>query len=141
MLPSMLRKSLVVVAIASSLACDGSTEPEVPVPGPPTRIERIVDPTTAVAGTVIPVVVRVTDENRRPVPNVGVRWIAADGSGVTGVPPHTTDAEGKAKADWWLGTDAKRYTMSAHVMVGEGATQTTVAVTTFSLVATSPPAN
>ena len=136
---SPLRMSLILALLTVS-GCDSPTETP-PPPGPPARIARVAEPANAIVNQVIPVSVRVTDRRGTPVPDVFVRWIAADGSGVTATPPGATDAEGLAQADWFIGATAKRYSLSAHVIEGEGATQRTVAVTTFSVIATEPPAN
>ena len=100
-----------------------------------------VEPASAVVNQVIPVTVRVTDQRGIPVPDVFVKWIAGDGSGVTATAPHPTDADGLAHADWFIGPTAKRYTLSAHAIVGEGSAQRTAAVTTFSVLATAPAPN
>ena len=133
----LLRTSLVAALLAAS-ACDGPTDPP-RAPGPPTRIVRVSEPSTATPLQVIPVAVRVTDRRGAPVPGAVIRWIAADGSGVTATPPGHTDDDGQARADWYIGAAEKQYSMSAHLMEGEGSTARTIAVTTFTVTATAPP--
>lgn len=136
---SLPRTALLAVLFAAS-ACKSPTDSP-PVPGPPTRITRVSEPASAVVNQVIPVSVRVTDQRGIPVPDVFVKWIAGDGSGVTATAPHPTDADGVARADWFIGPTARRYTLSAHVIEGEGSAQRSVAVTTFSVLATEPAPN
>lgn len=136
---SLPRTALLVVLFAAS-GCKSATDTP-PTPGPPARITRVAEPLSAVVNEVINVTVRVTDQRGIPVPDAFVKWIAGDGSGVTATAPHPTDGEGLAHADWFIGPTAKRYSLSAHVVVGEGSDQRTAAVTTFSVLATAPAPN
>ena len=136
---SFRRPAVAALVLAAVLACAETTEPE-PASGPPARIQRLLAPSSAVAGDVLDVSVRVTDREGRPVPDAEVRWIAADGSGVIAVPSNLTDGDGVARAEWWLGLSAKTYTLSAHALQGSGASKVSVAVTTFTIAADPRPA-
>ncbi len=133
---SFLSRLSLVLAVAALPSCNDSTDPGPPPPGPPARIERLVAPSTAMAGDVVTVTVLVTDRNRTPVPGAEIRWIAADGSAVIARPTNLTDANGEAHGEWWLGAEPKTYSMSAHALHGTGVDKSTAAVTTFTIVAT-----
>lgn len=133
-MPRSLRRlvhtGLIVILAA---ACSGPTDSnphDTLVAGPAARLERVVDPKTAPAGTVIEITVRVVDSRGNPVEGVDVKWITANGAGITANAPRT-DADGLATATWWLGPIATTYSASAHAAG---------MVTTFTLTASPAPA-
>jgi alpha-tubulin suppressor-like RCC1 family protein len=64
----------------------------------------------------IPIVIRATDENGRPVANVPIRW--QETSNGTLQADTLTDAQGKARARWLLGTSAGEKTLTASTSIG-----------------------
>ena len=136
---SFLSRLSLVLAVAALPSCNDSTDPGPAPPGPPARIERLVAPATAMAGDVVMVTVLVTDRNRTPVPGAEVKWIGADGSAVIARPTNLTNANGEAHGEWFLGAEPKTYSMSVHALHGTGLDKSTVAVTTFTIVATPRP--
>ena len=128
----MSHRSLILALLVAS-ACSNPAESP-PQPGPPTRIEKIVTPAANVpVDTLLEPRIRVTDRDGMPVPGVEVRWIGADGGPAIPTPTNLTDANGENGAYWWIGAAAKTYTMSVHLLRGEGLDKVSVDVTTFSV--------
>jgi subtilisin family serine protease len=104
-LPALLRRALIsttVTALASG--CGGDSPQE-----PPARATALLPveapPRSGMAGTPLaqPLVVRVTDQNGRPFPNVTVTFAVTLGGGSVTPSSATTDAEGTARTALTLG--------------------------------------
>jgi hypothetical protein len=102
---------LMGLALLAVAACD-STGP----PGPPAALAAVGgNGQQGAAGAALPdtLILEVKDARGRLVPNVSVTWaVAAGGGSVTGLAPNT-DAAGRARSLWRLGTGAGGQTVTA----------------------------
>lgn len=87
--------------LALLAACDDSTRPRTPG-----GAEAVNDGQTATVGTPLPepLVVRVLDDEGRPLRSTEVLWAAREGHGSIAPAASRTDGEGVARATWTLGT-------------------------------------
>lgn len=110
-----LARALPLLAAVLVSACRGSSEPAF---GPPSKLALISAPMfTATVGAPLqaPVVVRVTDDVDRPVPNVAVQFTVTQGVATVAPARDSTDAEGLAQTTVTLGTLAGPVTVTASV--------------------------
>jgi protocatechuate 3,4-dioxygenase beta subunit len=107
-----------VLALAAALltlaACDGGgTSPPVPA-----RVDVVSgNGQTVPVGTqpAQPLVVKVVDEDGRPMPGVQVAWTTSAQGDVVAPSPATTDAQGQASAQWTLSSALGAHTVTATV--------------------------
>ncbi|MGH7517855.1 MAG: Ig-like domain repeat protein [Gemmatimonadales bacterium] len=113
---------LASASVLSLVACNGG-DLVLPNEGVPARIDIVSGNTqTATVGAALPenLVVRVLDSRDRPVVDQQVDFAAAAGSGVVTPASPTTDADGRATAQWVLGPATGAQSATARP-VGNGA--------------------
>lgn len=116
------RFSILSLAAAGLLgACESGTNPE--PPGPAFNLLAVSDTTPdgfvgqALADSLT---VRVVDANGRGVPSATVTWQTGLGSGVLSTAESLTNADGRARASWTLGTHAGEQRAYASTVTTEG---------------------
>lgn len=116
-----LSRALPLVVVMLVSACTGSTEPR---HGPASALVLVSNAMfTATVGTTLaePVVVRVTDDQDRPVPGAVVQFSIVQGAATLTATSDTTDGEGLARTTVVVGNTAGSIVVSASVT---GITQT-----------------
>lgn len=118
----VVRFSVLSLAAAGLLgACESGTDPE--PPGPAFNLLAVSDTTPdgfvgqALADSLT---VRVVDANGKGVPSATVIWQTGLGSGVLSTAQSLTDANGRARAAWTLGTQAGQQRAYASTVTTEG---------------------
>lgn len=131
-----VRTARLALATASTLlsACHGATSPATPVITSLSIVSG--NEQSAPVGTILPqpVVLRVTDQHKDPMPGVGVTINVPFGDGSIGTDTPTvlaTDANGEISISWTLGTAVKPDTLVATVpeAVNGAGTSTAAGVT------------
>lgn len=95
----------------AAAACDGDTEPSTPA-----AITAVTaNPAAGRVGDAVPVTVRVTTSNNRPLANQQVTFAVATGGGTVAPPTATTNESGEATVQWTLGTTVGAQALTATV--------------------------
>lgn len=107
--------SVLFAAALIPLACGdgGSTGPEESVPVAIAWLDA--PPSSAVVGSTVPAVVRVTAASGEAVSGAVVHWTVPAGGGSVAVAATETDASGRASVEWTLGTAATENRIEAAV--------------------------